>query len=473
MSDIIILSTTGSSTNITSEYGGSSNDFFKQLTVQALGSQTGYPQIITLNTNKQATGYHVSKYATLSFDQLNTKTIAGTDFSFRITDFRAKIPYIHLLPKRFDGASALLRGGWIGGIYAAATATEAGAYSVFNIMGNKYFGAGVGDEGNPGAMINDFTMRSHVATNWNNKKKKWGITPYPNELITPFRGDRVTVIDFGQRLEEHAYAWNPVTNKLLESAAGKVLGALGAGLTQDFIKFYFTGPKLHNGYNGTETDDVIVFRALINNLSDSFQANWTPVTLIGRADPNYQYTGYSRDLNLDFTVMATDRDEVKPIWRKLNAMAGYTAPEYDNSTIALKAPWMRITIGDLFRQQPAILTSLSYTLHDSDTTWEVNIEQDPTMKQVPHKISVSCQFTLITDYLPQKGGKFYTLANKFDASGSADRGNHNWLSDFKDNVDIIKPKNEQTNLEGRGGWFKVKFPKSTDGDTVNTELPPN
>jgi hypothetical protein len=182
-----------------------------------------------------------------------------------------------------------------------------------------------------------------------------------------------------------------------------------------------TGPKLFNGAPEDVTDDIMVFRATINSLSDSFNANWTPVTMIGRADPNYQYTGFGRDLNLDFTVYATDRDEMQPIWRKLNALAGFTAPTYDLNSIALRAPWMRITIGDLFVQTPVILTSVSYTLHDADTTWEINLEHDPNMMQAPHKVSVSCTFTVIGDDLPQKNGRFYTLAKEFDESGKIGR----------------------------------------------------
>jgi hypothetical protein len=94
---------------------------------------------------------------------------------------------------------------------------------------------------------------------------------------------------------------------------------------------------------------------------------------------------------------------------------------------------MRITIGDLFVQQPVIITSLGFTLHDSDTTWEINIENDPTMMQVPHKISVSMGLTPIMDQLPQKGGRFYTLAKEFDEQAQPKLGNNNWLSDAKSN----------------------------------------
>jgi hypothetical protein len=158
--------------------------------------------------------------------------------------------------------------------------------------------------------------------------------------------------------------------------------------------------------------------------------------MIGRADSNYHYTGVTRDLQLDFTVYATDRDELKPIWRKLNALAGYTAPEYDPESIAMIAPFMRITIGDLFVQQAVIITSLGFTLHDTDTNWEINIENDKTMMQVPHKVSVSLGLTPIMDQLPQKGGRFYTLAKDFDSTGQPKPGNDDWLSDTKTNPDV-------------------------------------
>jgi hypothetical protein len=115
-------------------------------------------------------------------------------------------------------------------------------------------------------------------------------------------------------------------------------------------------------------------------------------------------------------------------------MAGFMAPTYLQDSIAMQAPWMRITVGDLFRQQPAILTSLDYTLHDSDTTWEINIEKDPTMMEVPHKIAVRCAFTMIGDYLPEKGGRFYSLAHEYDATGTPLEGNRNWLSDSSGNA---------------------------------------
>ena len=443
-----------SSTNI--NLGGSAA---KLLSTVGLGmaSAMGIPQIsqVASAAADNIENSLSATYSTLDLGQL--RRIPGVTYA----DFRARYNADSVgsavLPRRLDGASAGLRGSGIAIAYAAASLTPAGAYSIINL--NTKYGWGFHDAA--GAIRSDFTARSHVAKQWlpgvtstadiaNNiaasltggtlKKPayapgKWIRTKKILEKVTPFRGDRVSVIDFSQRTISHAYEWNPVFSDLQGPIIGKLLNK--AGITQDFIKFYMTGPKLVNG-DALATDDIIVFRATLGSLSDSFQGNWTPITMIGRADPNYQYTGFNRDVSLDFTVYATDRDELQPIWRKLNALAGYTAPTYLPDSIAMQAPWMRITVGDLFVQQPVLLTTLDYTLHDADTSWEINIENDPTMMEVPFKVTVRCSFTMISDHLPQKGGRFYTLAKKFDeGSGTPKRGNDNWLSDALDNVDTI------------------------------------
>lgn len=422
----------------------------------SVASLTGIPQVAQSANSliHLSDSTLTSTYATLQLDQL--KPIPGVKYA----DFRNRRALGNaaaLTVLRLDGAAAAAAGGVNARsiLFAAASANPlGGAYSVFNLNGFGYTGYGWGSQDDPYAIRNDFTLRSHIVKRWRSTKdtnnpKSWKLTARPDEVAIPFRGDRVNVIDFSQRTEQDAYKWHP-------SLPGQL------GNTQDFIKFYFTGPKLFPGRSGelnlansngiadpisaanaAETDDIMVFRASITDISDTFTADWTPVQMIGRADKNYQYTGFDRDLSLSFRVLATDRDELQPIWRKLNALAGYTAPRY-NGDISLGAPWLRITVGDLFRQTPVILTSLSYTLHDSDTTWEINIENADYMMQVPHKVDVKCTFTVIGNELPQNGGKFYSLAKRWDKNGVALKGNDNWLSDAKDNSDAIVQSEDRT-----------------------------
>ena len=465
-----------------------------------LGSLSGIPQIGQVGQTAAGMFDSTNSYLTLAKDRL---TRQGIRQFIKYPDFRSTFTFpkgdlfnetnatfetsnqtiAYFTSRRVDGLAASTRLGmersWRSVVYAAAAVTPIGPYSVFNLDGFSTTGYGWGDHDNPDAFRNDFTLRSHVATRWQPTAPKefnftetdptsgqllfksklvprgdWSPTLNPLELATPFRGDKVTVIDFGKRTLKDAYRWKPKRKIDLFDKQS---------LTQDFIKFYLTGPKLHNGLpksvlgdDDPDADDIIVFRAHITNFDDSITANWSPITMIGRADPNYTYTGMSRDVGLSFDVYATDRDEVKPIWRKLNALAGYTSPTYDPESIAMIAPWMRLTVGDLFVQAPVVLTSISYDFA-MDAPWEINIEDDPTMMQVPLKIGVSLNFNMVGDYMPQKGGRFYTLAKRFDETAMPKRGADNWLSDFRDNVDTIYEAKEQEtkkNKQTQGGKAK-------------------
>jgi len=463
------------------------------LAALSFGSITGIPQIGQVGESL-ADGFENSlsgRYTTLPLNRLTNKLFPNTNITTPVLyrDFRSKFNVqlddktgvslgnqllSFATSRRLDGLSAATRGSVKAGIYSGLAATPIGAYSTFNLDGAGISGYGWGEHDNPHAIRKDFTMRSHVAKNWSPKsnlvslnkssvtyKGSYQKTKNPVEVATPFRGDRVNVIDFGQRALKDVYLWNPSrqTDKFLGMDLNKT------SITQDFIKFYFTGPKLDPSKKYLmDEDDIIVFRAVITSLSDTFTPEWAPQNMIGRADPNYIYSGYARSISINFDIYATDRDEMQPIYRKLNALAGYTAPTYDPSSITMEAPWMRLTIGDLFYQQPAIINALSYT-YAMDAPWEINIEDDPNMMQVPMKISVQCGFNLIMDQLPQKGGRFFTLAKRFEADGTPITGNDNWLSDTNGNFNAL---DEETRTKSQKGKVVGKSTPSRNPTTTLT-----
>lgn len=439
----------------------------------AIASQLGVPQVAQIGQSLIQSSENYNQgfiYTSVPFTNLNK--LPGILYQ----DFRSRKGYSTRTATaiRLDGSAAIARSigsgfgsdytgaaksYWRAGAYAAASAAPGGAYSVFNRDAGGKFGYGWGDHGNIYALRNDFTATSHVAKRW--VDNEWKPIRNPLAQATPFRGDRVQVIDYRKEVDlNKIYQWKP-------TVFGMDVDNLG--ITQDFIKFFFTGPKLspgqnkNSGNNKALEDDAIVFRATIDSVTDSFSPQWTPVTMIGRADPNYHYTAYSRNVNVNFTVYATDRDEMKPIWRKLNALAGYTAPTYNANDISMEGPWIRFTLGDLFFQQAAVITSLTYTLHDANTTWEINIEDDPEMMQAPKKISVNIILNIVTNELPQKGGKFYTLAKTFNSDDQTKDGNDNWLSDMEKNP-VAKADNN-TNSDTN--------PDTNAGGPPNELFPPN
>ena len=450
---------------------------FIGLGATVIGSGLGVPQVSAVYSNLiNLANPNDPAYSTSPFSQLrNLPWITLNDFRSR----KGIAGIGQSADTRFDGASLLARKFTArAALLAGLSAQPGGAYTIFNRDGFGKFGYGWGDHGNVYALRNDFTQQSHVATRWSDSDKVWKSVIHPLSAATPFRGDKVNVIDYQAAGSLNAiYRWNTARSD----------SRTNFHETQDFIKFFFTGPKLapHFKEDDTMTDDVIVFRATLGSISDTFNPQWNPVQLMGRADPNYHYTGYSRDMSLDFTVYATDRDELKPIYRKLNALAGYTTPDYSSETIGFKGPWMRITVGDLYNQMPVVISSLSYTLGDADSPWEINMEADPTMMQVPLMVKVSIGFNVIGDWLPQKGGQFYSLAKRFDEFGSRP-GSDNWLSDSKEIVynetrkareeadaEILRDKKFDKWSRRHGDKVKFQGPINESVDDGADILPPN
>lgn len=331
---------------------------------------------------------------------------------------------------------------------ASDTKATAGAYGFFDR--ETYFG--MGQLGDPAALKKDYTIRTEASTQW--RLGSWAPTTDKNAIIEPFRGDKVTVRDFEVGTAKEVYKWKRgVRDALLQGTEiGKIIDTnedfvgTPTNTTRDFIKFHFLGPRTA----APGQFDIFTFRAALTSLTDSFSPGWKPVDYIGRADKSYIYESFERTVDLTFSVYASSRDELKPMWRKLNYLATYTMPEYDNNYITYRGKYLRVTIGDLFIQQPTLITSLFYTLVDNDTTWEINLEQDPTNKQVPMRVNVNMTLKMLTDYLPQYMGQAYSL---YDENEGDRAGDSNWLSDSKPSTGLLETIEAAAGLVSATGLF--------------------
>ena len=74
------------------------------------------------------------------------------------------------------------------------------------------------------------------------------------------------------------------------------------------------------------------------------------------------------------------------------------------------APFIELTIGDMYKDTPGFLSQLSLTVQDG-TTWEIDDWK------LPKHIQAACSFTYIGNYLPNQVGKHYELDWLSDKSG--------------------------------------------------------
>jgi hypothetical protein len=175
----------------------------------------------------------------------------------------------------------------------------------------------------------------------------------------------------------------------------------------DLVKFRIA--SINNSNPSLKT--YMHFRALINSFSDSYNASWNPVTYLGRGENFYTYDNFTRTINLSWTVAAQSKQELIPMYKKLNYLASNIAPDYTNNGY-MAGNLVQLTIGGYLYEQVGIITSLTYDIQD-DTTWEIAINDnagyDPSVKELPHIIRVSnFSFIPIQDFIPRKQ---YTFGN--------------------------------------------------------------
>ena len=187
--------------------------------------------------------------------------------------------------------------------------------------------------------------------------------------------------------------------------------------SNDIIFFYFY--DLIN-------EVYVPFRATITALSDQHSAEWEEINYIGRADKLFLYKGFSRDVNITFSVYANSAKEMLPMWERIDYLTGLTRPskytgvgvrtnsteanlreivdaldaasgdtmEDDQDTQAninvaraatanvlknnivsgresrfIYPPMINFRVGDMYVDQPAVLSSVSINIPD-DSNWE-------------------------------------------------------------------------------------------------------
>ena len=149
------------------------------------------------------------------------------------------------------------------------------------------------------------------------------------------------------------------------------------------------------------------FRAFIDSFTDSYTGDWSGYNYLGRGEKFYTYNGFDRKISLSFKAAAQSKDELIPMYKKLNYLASNLAPDYSGEYGYMKGCFITLTVGGYLYEQPGFITNLSYDII-TESPWEIAIndtngDPDPTVKQLSHMVKVgSFDFTPIHNFIPQK-----------------------------------------------------------------------
>jgi len=190
--------------------------------------------------------------------------------------------------------------------------------------------------------------------------------------------------------------------------------------TRDLIKFGFE--TIINDSQNSSLINATHFRAYLTGYSDSHEAEWSAKRYSGRGENFYTYQGANRSVNFNFKVAAQSKQEMVPLYRKLNYLVSTLYPDY-SSAGSMRGNITKLTLGELFYRQPGILNSLNITVAD-EYPWEIAFKEnvtagtnslvnaDPDMIELPQIIDVAVSFTPILNVLPQTGYDLNSKNNK-------------------------------------------------------------
>jgi len=186
--------------------------------------------------------------------------------------------------------------------------------------------------------------------------------------------------------------------------------------------FLFRNDQAPWEINKTDTDDLIkfVFEAISNDdptysmalffrafltagITDSNSAQLNSFKYQGRGENFYTYQGFDRTIGFSFRVAAGSRDELRPLYNKVNSLISQVYPDYSPKQGIMRAPIIRMTIGDYLYRVPGFLESVNVNI-DNNYPWEVNLEKSQVgdIAQLPQVMDISVSFKPIMDILPKR-----------------------------------------------------------------------
>ena len=279
------------------------------------------------------------------------------------------------------------------------------------------------------------------------------------------------------------------------------------GDRNDLVKFSI-GIIDNDGEPGSPLKRTYIhFRAFLDSMDDNYNAEWNSFKYMGRGENFYRYGGFTRTINLGWTVAAQSKEELIPMYQKLNFLASSLAPDYSANGY-MRGNLAVITIGGYLFDQPGIINSINYSV-PTESPWEIGINDekdnpilgtkygyDTKVKELPHIIKVTgFSFTPIHKFVPklqkntyggtytdtrsvgvvpnivskwdQEGGRYIALAtgvavgddvkvNNYDSPGE----NYTWSiveqakSKSNQNISLYTPDLTGVNRNNIGGTFR-------------------
>jgi hypothetical protein len=169
------------------------------------------------------------------------------------------------------------------------------------------------------------------------------------------------------------------------------------------INSSFEDPIVVSFAMGDDTSPIR-FRAYIRDLQQTATPEYKPYQYIGRMEKFINYVGVQREISFKLGIIAFGADELDGVWRRINYLTGLVFP-YGFSRGILQPNIVRLTIGNVYTNQPGYVTALNTNFNEISESWDID-------RQVPISAVMDMKFTLIEKATRIASSPFYGMTEQ-------------------------------------------------------------
>jgi hypothetical protein len=161
---------------------------------------------------------------------------------------------------------------------------------------------------------------------------------------------------------------------------------------------------------------MVIFRGTISGLSEQFSPSWDNSRFIGSPFNFYTYQSIERTVQFSFKVFSLSRDEHRNCWQKLAYLSSLCYPQdYMSTTGAVSAPFLKFTMGDMYRDKECFIENMSYNI-DDNYPWEVGLNGKDLQN---YRLPTIVEVTITLKFVEAKSNTYNTVFDK--TSGLQDK----------------------------------------------------
>lgn len=211
-------------------------------------------------------------------------------------------------------------------------------------------------------------------------------------------------------------------------------------------KFYEDYDFIPLRFYSIAKETAVNFRATLSGVTETLSPSWDANKTLGNPFSYYTYSGIERTITFTFKVFSLNSTEHKQAWEKLNFLTGLVYPANGiglSGQIFVTPPFLKLTLGDMFKNAEGFIESLSYDIEDT-YPWEIGFDVDQTTDLENWKLPRIINVNVTYKFLDTMGDSYSineedgsVIANRFYSYGGVGKNQklRNPVGDVTNNPD--------------------------------------